>query len=119
MSPLQVRLDAVSDPVLEVSNLEIQFKARRRLGAILRRTRAEPIRAVDDVSFVVGRGELVALVGESGSGKTTTAQAILGIERPHSGSVRIHGRDISGFRRRDMRALRRSMQPVYQDPYES
>jgi peptide/nickel transport system ATP-binding protein len=77
------------------------------------------VHAVDGVTLALGEGELVALVGESGCGKTTTAQAVLRLVDPVSGAIRYEGRDISGLGQRALRPLRREIQIVYQDPYES
>ncbi|MFY7070141.1 ATP-binding cassette domain-containing protein [Nocardiopsis changdeensis] len=76
-------------------------------------------RAVDDVSFTVGRGEALGLVGESGSGKSTTARCVAGLVRPDSGRVLVAGRDVTGARGRELRAIRRRVQMVFQDPYSS
>jgi ABC-type oligopeptide transport system ATPase subunit len=76
-------------------------------------------RVVDDVSLSVVNGEILGLVGESGSGKSTTARCIAGLVRPDAGRVRLGGRDVLGADRRDLRALRRDMQMVFQDPYSS
>jgi len=75
--------------------------------------------AVDDVSFTVGRGELLALVGESGCGKTTTAQTILRLVDASAGRIAFAGSDITALNARKLRPLRRRMQIIYQDPYES
>ena len=75
--------------------------------------------AVDGVSIKIGRGETVALVGESGSGKTTLAQSILRLIEPTSGTIRLEGTDITALSGEPLRALRRRMQMVYQDPYVS
>jgi peptide/nickel transport system ATP-binding protein len=77
------------------------------------------VHAVDGVTLAVAPGELVAIVGESGCGKTTTAQAVLRMVDPVSGSIRFDGRDITRLGMRELRPLRRRMQVVYQDPYES
>jgi oligopeptide/dipeptide ABC transporter ATP-binding protein len=82
-------------------------------------SRAAPSRAVDGVSFSVDPGEMLALVGESGCGKTTIAQSILRMVDPVSGTIRLKGRDITRLSQRDLRPLRRMMQMIYQDPYES
>jgi oligopeptide/dipeptide ABC transporter ATP-binding protein len=106
-------------PLLEVEDLVVRYRVARGLsGAILRRAQ-QHVHAVSGVSLTVTRGEMVALVGESGCGKTTTAQAILRLVRAESGSVSFDGVDITSLPLRDLRALRRRMQIIYQDPYES
>jgi oligopeptide/dipeptide ABC transporter ATP-binding protein len=77
------------------------------------------VHAVEGVSFTLARGEMLALVGESGCGKTTTAQTVLRMLDPVSGSIRFEGRDLTRLGDRELRPLRRRMQIVYQDPYES
>jgi oligopeptide/dipeptide ABC transporter ATP-binding protein len=109
----------VSEPLLEVEDLVVRYPVQRGLtGALLRRPRRH-VHAVSGVSFAVSRGEMVALVGESGCGKTTTAQAVLRLVRPESGRVRFDGIDVTGLAARELRRLRRRMQIIYQDPYES
>jgi oligopeptide/dipeptide ABC transporter ATP-binding protein len=105
--------------LLEVDGLIVRYPLPRGMrGALLRRPRAF-VHAVSGVSFTVARGEMVALVGESGCGKTTTAQAILRLVRPDAGAVRFDGIDVAGVPGRELRRLRRRMQMIYQDPYES
>ena len=106
-------------PLLEVENLTTRYPVRRGL---VERVTGQPrgwVHAVDGVSFTLTRGEMLALVGESGCGKTTTAQTILGMVAPASGTVRLNGTDIAGLPERQMRPLRRQLQMIYQDPYES
>jgi peptide/nickel transport system ATP-binding protein len=74
-------------------------------------------RVVDDVSFAIHRGETLGLVGESGSGKSTVARMVLRLVEPTAGTVRFTGEDVLTAGRRDLRALRRRMQIVFQDPY--
>jgi peptide/nickel transport system ATP-binding protein len=106
-------------PLLDVEDLVVAYPIARGLtGAALRRPERQVL-AVDGISFSVDRGELVALVGESGCGKTTTAQTVLRLADATSGRVSFDGRDITELPNRALRPLRRSMQIIYQDPYES
>lgn len=81
--------------------------------------RSEPFTAVDSVSFSIPRGTTTALVGESGSGKSTVARLILKLETATSGSITVAGKDIGTVTGRELLALRRQMQPVFQDPFGS
>ena len=104
-------------PLLDVRHLTKAFS--RRGGLFARASRADLVRAVDDVSFSIERGETFGLVGESGSGKTTTGRCILRLIEPSSGEVRFRGEDVLAFTRRRLRQARREMQIVFQDPYSS
>ena len=75
--------------------------------------------AVDGVSFDVARGETFGIVGETGSGKTTTARLVARLLEPTSGTIRFDGRDVAELRRGELKALRRDVQMVFQDPYSS
>jgi oligopeptide/dipeptide ABC transporter ATP-binding protein len=111
--------DANGHPLLQVEDLVVRYRIARGLsGTILRRPQ-QHVHAVSGVSLTVARGEMVALVGESGCGKTTTAQAILRLVRAESGSVSFDGVDVTNLPARELRSLRRRMQIIYQDPYES
>src|SRR5947208_7331051 len=101
-------------PLLEVRHLVKEFTRRKGLFG-----KGPPLRAVDDVSFIIARGETFGLVGESGSGKTTTGRCILRLIEPSSGEVRFDGRDVLALSRGDLRRARRDMQIVFQDPYSS
>jgi oligopeptide/dipeptide ABC transporter ATP-binding protein len=105
----------VSEALLEVQNLVKHFP----VGGGMFRGPAAVVRAVDDVSFVVRRGETVGLVGESGCGKTTTGRCILQLERPTSGRVLFEGVDLATLGDDALRALRRRVQVIFQDPYSS
>jgi len=112
-------LSVAAAPLLEVEDLVVRYPVERGLtGALLRRPRRH-VHAVSGVSFSVGSGEMVALVGESGCGKTTTAQAVLRLVESDSGAVRFDGIDVTALGGRELRRLRRRMQIIYQDPYES
>ena len=111
--------EANGRPLLQVDDLVVRYRVPRGLsGSVLRRPQRF-VHAVSGVSLEVARGEMVALVGESGCGKTTTAQAILRLVRAESGTVFFDGIDVSSLSSSDLRALRRRMQIIYQDPYES
>ena len=101
-------------PLVEVQHLVKHFD---RGGGLLRAKTV--VKAVDDVSFSIEEGETFALVGESGSGKSTTGRCMLRLIEPTSGQVRFRGEDVLAFDRSRMRAARRDMQMVFQDPYSS
>jgi oligopeptide/dipeptide ABC transporter ATP-binding protein len=107
------------EPLLEVEGIVTRFPVPRGVVGALARRPKETVHAVEDVSFTLGEGELVALVGESGCGKTTTAQTIARLVEPEAGTVRFRGRDITRLQGRELRELRRRIQIIYQDPYES
>ncbi len=102
-------------PLLEASDLRKSFVATT--GAFAGKARR--INAVDGVSLKLAQGETLAIVGESGSGKTTLARLLLRLEEPDSGGVRCFGEDLLAARGARLRALRREMQMVFQDPYAS
>jgi peptide/nickel transport system ATP-binding protein/oligopeptide transport system ATP-binding protein len=101
-------------PLVEVRHLVKHFT---RGGGLFREKTV--VRAVDDVSFSIEEGETFALVGESGSGKSTTGRCMLRLVDPTSGEVRFRGEDVLTFSSARMRAARRDMQMVFQDPYSS
>ena len=106
-------LDFSSEPLLTVKDLKKYFPlGRRSLSA-----KGPVVKAVDGVSFELGRGEILGLVGESGCGKTTTGRTLLRLIEPTDGRIVFDGTDVTHIN--DMKALRRRMQFVFQDPYSS
>lgn len=106
----------MSGPILSVEHLRKTFPLGR--GILTNRPKAE-LRAVDDVSFEVRRGETLGLVGESGCGKSTLARCVLRLLRPTSGTMRFDGEDLATVSNARLRALRQKLQIVFQDPYAS
>jgi oligopeptide/dipeptide ABC transporter ATP-binding protein len=105
----------MQDVILRADNLTKLFPVRRGL---LGKT-GELVRAVDGVSFDVRRREVLGLVGESGCGKSTTGRLLLRLLEPTAGSVFFEGVDVGALPRRELRALRRRLQIIFQDPYSS
>ena len=99
-----------SETIITVDHLTKEFKLPRK---------KEMFKAVDDVSFSVKRGSTLAIVGESGSGKSTVANMVLKLLEPTSGTVTYEGKDISGFKGKELLDFRRHVQPVFQNPYGS
>ncbi|GAB2724922.1 hypothetical protein GCM10027072_18430 [Streptomyces bullii] len=106
----------MAEPVLEVSGLVKHYPLTR---GVLFRQQAGAVRAVDGVDFEVGRGETLGIVGESGCGKSTVARLLCNLERPTAGSVRFRGEDITRLSGKALKAVRRDIQMVFQDPYTS
>jgi peptide/nickel transport system ATP-binding protein len=101
---------AAPEMLLEVTGAVKKYRLRGR---------SEPLMAVDGVDLAIARGQTVAIVGESGSGKSTTARLALRLEQADGGSIRYRGADVSRLRGKDLLAFRRSVQPVFQNPYAS
>src|SRR3954470_8949529 len=122
MGPRAHRGDGVSvsangsGPLLELDGLKVYFPIKS--GIVLDRHVGD-IRAVDDVSLTINRGETVGLVGESGCGKSTVGRAILRLYKPTEGRIVFDGTDISQLNEQQLRPLRRRMQMVFQDPFAS
>lgn len=107
--------DNTQEYLVEVKNLVKYFPVR---AGLLQRVVAH-VQAVDDVSFAVRKGETLGLVGESGCGKTTVGRSMLRLVEPTSGTVAFDGQDVLGLRGKDLKAIRRDMQIIFQDPYAS
>ena len=101
--------------LLEIKELVKYFPVR---GGLLQRVVAW-VQAVDNVSFNIREGETVGLVGESGCGKTTVGRTVLRLIEPTSGSVFFQGTDVAQLKGKDLKAIRRNMQIIFQDPYAS
>jgi len=101
--------------LLEVKNLKKYFPVK---GGILSRTTGQ-VRAVDDVSFVLERGETLGLVGESGCGKTTVGRSILRLIEPTAGQITFKGQNLLELEREELRKIRSSLQIIFQDPFSS
>jgi len=98
----------MAEKLLEVKNLKKYFK-----------TGAGTVHAVDDVSFVIEKGETIGIVGESGCGKTTTGRVVIRLIEPTAGEVLFEGKDIFKMNRRELNKTRKDMQIIFQDPFSS
>lgn len=107
------------DPLLSVSGLVKQFRSRRTLRERLGGEPAKVVRAVDDVSFTLGRGQVLGIAGESGSGKSTTARCITRLIEADAGEIYFDGVDVHAAKGAELREVRRRIQMVFQDPYAS
>jgi oligopeptide transport system ATP-binding protein len=117
MKALEPTQNQQADNVLiEVKNLKMHFPVTS--GLIVQHT-VGYIKAVDDISFSVRRGETLGLVGESGCGKTTTGRCILQIYQPTAGTILFDDQDLCSMTGRELRGIRRQMQMIFQDPYGS
>ncbi|CUW30879.1 MULTISPECIES: ABC transporter ATP-binding protein [Streptomyces] len=109
-------MTATTEPILEVSGLVKHYPLTR--GVLFKR-QVGAVRAVDGVDFTLGTGETLGIVGESGCGKSTVARLLCNLERPTAGSIRFKGEDITRLSGRALKAVRRNIQMVFQDPYTS
>ena len=112
---MALSVDVAKKDILVVQNLKTYFPVR---SGVFQRISAW-VKAVDDVSFTVKEGETFGLVGESGCGKTTVSRSILRLIPTNGGSVFFDGQDVFNLRSNELKALRRNMQIVFQDPYSS
>lgn len=111
----ETRAPTMGKPLLDIRNLRRYFPLQRGVPP----GRAIGVKAVDDVSFTIGTGEVVGLVGESGSGKTTVGRTILRLQQPTSGEIFFDGVDLVPLETAAMRPYRKQMQIIFQDPYGS
>jgi peptide/nickel transport system ATP-binding protein len=111
----QRSVDTSGEPILSVADLKVWFPVR---SSFFGRTTGH-VKAVDGISFDVWPGQTLGLVGESGCGKTTTGRAVLRLIEPTAGRIVFRGRDLSTLGAHELRAVRREMQIVFQDPYSS
>ena len=107
---------AAGETLLEVKNLKMYFPVT---SGIIFQKKVADVKAVDNVSFTIAKGETLGLVGESGCGKTTTGRAILQLYKPTEGDVIFDGTRLNDLDNSSMRAMRRQMQIIFQDPYGS
>ncbi|QVQ53921.1 dipeptide ABC transporter ATP-binding protein [Spiractinospora alimapuensis] len=105
-----------AEPVLEVRDLVKHYPLTQ--GVLFKR-KIGAVQAVDGVSFSLRPGETLGVVGESGSGKSTLAKMLVGLERPTSGSIEVHGLDVASLRGAELKRMRRDIQMIFQDPYTS
>ncbi|MGD1222686.1 ABC transporter ATP-binding protein [Streptomyces krungchingensis] len=108
--------DATAETILEVDGLVKHYPLTR---GILFKKQIGEVKAVDGVDFRLGRGETLGIVGESGCGKSTVARMLVNLERPTAGTIKYKGEDITRLSGRALKAVRRNIQMVFQDPYTS
>lgn len=105
----------MNDVILDVKHLKKHFPVKQ--GLLMREV--AQVKAVDDISLEIKRGETIGLVGESGCGKSTLGRALIRLYEPSSGAVTFNGRDFLNLKGEDLRRERRNMQMIFQDPYAS
>lgn len=106
----------MNEAILQVEDLCKYFPIGRRLFG---RGEERYVHAIDGISFDLVKGEVLGLVGESGCGKSTLALTLMGLEKPTSGKILFNGEDVTGLQGKPLKDLRRQIQMIFQDPYES
>ncbi|KUO21977.1 ABC transporter ATP-binding protein [Streptomyces dysideae] len=106
----------MAEPILEVSGLYKHYPLTQ--GVVLKK-QIGAVKAVDGVDFTLDRGETLGIVGESGCGKSTVAKMLVNLEKPTAGSIKYRGEDVTKLSGRALKAVRRNIQMVFQDPYTS
>ena len=106
-------MEPQNDVLVDVKNLKMYFPVTK--GLLMRKV--ADVKAVDNVSFKIGKGETLGLVGESGCGKTTTGRCILRLYQPSAGQIIFQGVDITKLPERKIKPLRRGMGSIFQDPF--
>jgi peptide/nickel transport system ATP-binding protein len=109
----------MSETLIRIENLKKWFPLKMGFFQSFFSQRALFVRAIDGISFDVKRGEIFGLAGESGSGKTTTGRILLKLDEPTDGKIFFEGRDVTYVSEKDFKVLRRKLQIIFQDPYES
>ena len=115
MPSMPAETPAPSNALVRVEHLKVHFPI---LSGIFQ-TESGRVRAVDDISFEIRKGETFGLVGESGCGKSTTGRAVIRLRNPTDGKVLFDGNDLMSLSRSELRKMRRRMQIIFQDPYSS
>jgi oligopeptide transport system ATP-binding protein len=110
------QLDYKTTPIVSIRGLVKHFPI---LSGIIIKRQVAAVKAVDDVTFDIWKGETLGLVGESGSGKSTTGRTILQLYRPTAGSVVVEGHELTAMKGEELRHMRQRMQMIFQDPYAS
>ncbi|KLO22209.1 peptide ABC transporter ATPase [Marinitoga sp. 1197] len=106
----------MNEVLIEVKNLKKYFPLKRSISEFLTGKEQKFVKAVDDISFIIKKGETLGLVGESGSGKTTTGRMVLRLLEPTSGTIKIDDIDITSLTNEELRKFRRKIQIIFQDP---